>query len=58
MTDDLQAEYRYRYHERIGMMVGEGKPTADQVRIAKQEAALAVAKLSRKGFTKAQKSEE
>jgi hypothetical protein len=35
---ELSVEARYRYHERIGILAGDGKPTDAQKRIAYSEA--------------------
>lgn len=42
---DLQAEWWYRYHERLGVMAGDTKPTEEQVWIASQEASEAIERL-------------
>lgn len=36
------AEYNYLYEERLGIMCGEGRPTCEQIAIAKQEAKAAL----------------
>lgn len=43
--EQWEAERDYRYHERIGMLVGDGKPTMDQVEQAETQAAREVEKI-------------
>jgi len=38
----VQAELQYIYHERIGIMCGEARPTREQIKIATDESRLAV----------------
>lgn len=46
MTErELQAEWRYRYEERLGIMCGDGDPTDEQRGIAMAEADEAIEKL-------------
>lgn len=46
MTEsDLQAEWFYSYNERLGIMCEGGKPDAEQVWIASQEASEAIERL-------------
>jgi hypothetical protein len=42
---DLEAEWKYRYTERLGIMCGDKEPTQEQKNIAIKEANEAVAKL-------------
>jgi hypothetical protein len=42
---EMEVEWRYRYHERIGMMCDAADPTDRQKQIARCEADEAVAKL-------------
>ena len=46
MTEsELQAEWDYRYNERLGIMCGSDQPTKEQDAIARQEADGAIEKL-------------
>lgn len=46
MTEkELEAERRYRFHERIGIMCGAGIPTKEQIRTDREEAEAAIRKL-------------
>jgi hypothetical protein len=52
MTDEeIEREYRYRYHERLGFLVGDGEANAAAKRIARAEAdkwkAAAIASVSK-----------
>ena len=39
MTEqEIQAEKKYIYNQRIGMLCGEGKPTPEEIEIAVEEA--------------------
>lgn len=44
-TEDLINEWRYRYAERIGMLVGQGEPTIEQKELAGREADEAISQL-------------
>lgn len=44
-TDELAAEWRYRYEERLGILCGGEKPTLEQEKIAHREADDAVERL-------------
>lgn len=37
-AEELQEEWDYRYHERIGIMCGTAEPTPEQEQLARQEA--------------------
>jgi hypothetical protein len=43
--EQLREEWRYVYHERIGIMCEDGEPTAEQKEIARAEANQAIEKL-------------
>ena len=43
--EELNAEWRYRYHERIGMLCGTEDPTDWEKSIARQEADEAIEQL-------------
>lgn len=50
MTDaELQAEWRYRYQERLGTLCGAGDPTPEQRALAVKEANAAIRQLSESG---------
>lgn len=51
-SDQWEAEREYRYQERIGMLVGDGKPTMEQIATAEKEAACDVAKIRREAVFK------
>ena len=44
-SEDLQAEWNYRYQERVGIMAGAAEPTGDQEVIAMNEADEAIERL-------------
>ncbi len=46
MTPLLQAEWTYRYQERLGILAGPGEPTDEQKQIAAKEADEAIKRLT------------
>lgn len=48
-TEELKAEWNYRYEERLGILCEDLRPTPDQRRIAAQEADQTVRELTTQG---------
>lgn len=49
MTTDETREWKYRYDERLGILCGANKPTAEQIRMAREEADRAIEELRKHG---------